>query len=64
MPYLSGETPQNGDRVKNRKGEVGTVTWVQLNYPSTPGHDAIAVFDNGMAVGVAMADEYTLIKRK
>jgi hypothetical protein len=62
MPYLSGQTPNIGDRVKHRGGKTGTVTHVQLNYPSFAGRDAISVkFDDGSAVATAVADEYTRI---
>lgn len=63
MPYLSGETPKERDRVRNRSGKSGTVTHVELNNPSTPGHDVISVkFDDGSAVAVSLADEYTRIR--
>jgi hypothetical protein len=46
-------------------GRTGLITWVQLNYPSTPGHDAVSVKfdDGGVGVGLAMADEYSLVER-
>lgn len=64
MPYNCGKSPEKGDRVRHRGGETGTVTWVQLNYPSLAGRDAVAVkFDNGSAVGLAAADEYTFLSK-
>jgi len=65
MPYASGETPIVGDRVKTSAGRTGVVTWVQLNYPSTPGHDAVSIKwdDGGTGIGVAMADEFILVRR-
>lgn len=64
MPYICGKSPEKGDRIRHRGGKTGTVTWVQLNYPSMPGHDAIAVkFDDGSAIGIALAADYTLASR-
>ena len=60
VPYLSGETPKVGDRVKHADGQTGEVTNVQLNFHSTSGADVVSVkFDNGMYVSVSRADEYT-----
>jgi hypothetical protein len=28
MPYASGETPKDGDRISDKRGRVGTVTGV------------------------------------
>lgn len=64
MPYTCGKSPEEGDRVRHRSGKTGTVTSVQLNYPSFAGRDAVAVkYDDGTAVGVAAADEYTLMSK-
>ena len=64
MPYPDGSTPEVGDRVKHQAGKTGTVLHVQLNFPSTPGHDAVGVkFDDGSSVGVSLADEYTLLSK-
>ena len=64
MPYTCGKSPEKGDRVTHRGGKIGTVTWVRLDYPGMPGHDVIAVkFDDGSAVGIALAEDYTLISR-
>jgi hypothetical protein len=66
MSYIGGEEPRKGDHVKHEKSRrTGVITWVQLNYPSTPGHDAVSVKldDGGVGVGLAMADEYSLVER-
>jgi hypothetical protein len=49
MSYIGGEEPRKGDHVKRENsGRTGLITWVQLSYPSTPGHDAVSVnFDDG-----------------
>jgi len=62
MPYRDGGIPTKGDQVRHVGGKSGTVTWVQLNYPSFSGRDAVSVkFDDGSSVGVSVADEYTLV---
>jgi hypothetical protein len=64
MPYTDGCTPTVGDRVKHQGGKTGTVTYVQLNYPSFSGRDAVSVkFDDGSSVAISLADEYTLVSR-
>ena len=66
MSYSDGNTPAMGDKVKRQKdGKVGTVTHVQLNYPTTPGHDNIGFKpdDGSIGVGNSLAVEHILISR-
>jgi hypothetical protein len=65
MSYATGETPEVGDHVVSRQGRPGVITWVQLDYPSTPGHDAVSIKwdDGGVGIGIAMADEFRFVRR-
>lgn len=66
MSYSDGNTPAVGDKVRRQKdSKVGTVTHVQLNYPTTPGHDNIGFKpdDGSIGVGNSLAVEYILISR-
>jgi hypothetical protein len=64
MPYKDGSTPTEGDRVRSQRGKTGTVTQVQLNYPSLPGHDALSIkFDDGSHIAISAADEYTFVSK-
>lgn len=63
--YIGGEEPKLGDHVKSGAGRPGIITHVQLNYPSTPGHDMVSVKwdDGGVGIGMALADEFHLVSR-
>src|SRR5271169_4177316 len=62
MPYMSGETPEVGDYVKNKWEQPGTVTAVQ---GSTSGHEQISIRwdDGGLDLLSTSAAEFTLLSR-
>jgi hypothetical protein len=63
MPYLSGETPMDGDRV-TYEGRVGTVSNVRTE-TTTPGMEWVMVtYDDGGAIANARADEFSLVSRE
>jgi hypothetical protein len=66
MPYASGEIPMVGDRVQHLRGQVGTITHVQLEPGNTPGEIQVGVAweEGGGGIGASLAREYTLISRK
>lgn len=58
MPYASGETPKDGDRISDKRGRVGTVTGVH-NF----GIFTVRWDDGATAINYTLADRFTLISR-
>src|SRR5271170_3019947 len=62
MPYMSGETPEVGDYVKNKWEQPGTVTAI---HGSTSGHEEISIRwdDGGLDLPSTSAAEFALLSR-
>jgi hypothetical protein len=62
MPYASGEIPEVGDRVSDKRGRIGAVTRITLNLRKLP---ELTIRWNDGIVGILypVADDFTLISR-
>jgi hypothetical protein len=62
MPYVSGETPEVGDYVKNEWEQPGTVTRV---HAAQDGQERINIKwdDGGVVLPLAFAEEFRLVSR-
>jgi hypothetical protein len=58
MPYASGEIPEIGDRISDKRGRVGAVTGVH-NF----GIFTVRWDDGDTAINYTVADRFTLISR-
>jgi hypothetical protein len=61
VPYANGETSMSGDRIKDVKGRIGTVTTVRLG----SGLERIMIrWDEGVVeISYAHADDFSLVSR-
>jgi len=62
MPYASGEIPEVGDRVSDKRGRVGAVTRITLNLRNLP---ELTIRWNDGIVGILypVAGDFTLFSR-
>ena len=62
MPYASGETPEMGDRISDKKGRVGAVTRITINLGKL---SELSIRWNDGIVGILypVAEDFTLISR-
>ena len=62
MPYASGETPEMGDQISDKRGRVGAVTRITINLRKV---SELTIRWNDGIVGILypVAEEFTLISR-
>ena len=62
MPYASGETPETGDQISDKRGRVGAVTRITINLRKV---SELTIRWNDGIVGILypVAEDFTLISR-
>jgi hypothetical protein len=62
MPYASGEIPEIGDRISDKRGRLGTVTHISIGLGS-PTELTIRWADGIVGIRYPVSEDFTLIFR-